>query len=654
MGRKRKSTARAKKSTGDGAVSATIERWLKLAAAAQARGAIGEARTYYRKVAQKNPDQAPIWHALAGASFQLGELSEVAMALERACAIEPGNIEYLSDLGGVYLSVGDLAAAERTLRTVTNLRPDYGQAQYNLCSVLYQSGKLTEAIRELRCLILREPGFAEAHFNLGVALRDSGNWGAARRAFETASKLQPDTARSYLELARLESAAHLTNDAIRNYREYRKRGHNEPEVAVELAELLHRDGQTNAAMELLEQAEREHPLAEQPVVTRARMLYDAGKLADAETLYNVVLEQFPQVTAAAVGLSRLRRVSDASDAVLVRLHRTLEELPDNDARAEAVHFALGKVYDDLGEYERAFAHYAAGNESHAGTLTYDALAAEAETDAFITTFSAQALDDEHVAASDSSKPVLVVGMPRSGTTLTEQIIAAHESAAGAGELAFFPMLVRHLPTLTGTGGDYPACWRDMKDELAGQIIEQYLGLLYRHGADAHRVTDKMPVNYKHVGFVRALFPRAYVIICRRDPRDVALSIFFQYFRERHEYAWRLTDIAHCYVQHERLIRHWLQMDSGRTHIIDYADLVQDHERTARRLIAAIELDWDPHCLDFHQMERQVKTASNWQVRQPIYTTSVARWRAYAEHLREFTATLQRERARYGIDNGDLT
>lgn len=653
MGKKRKSVSRTRQSTGNAAVTAAIERWLKLAASAQARGAVGEARTYYRKVTQKDPGQAPIWHALAGVSFQLGELSEAATALERACAIEPGNIAYLSDLGGVYLSLGDLVAAERTLRAVTALQPDYGQAQYNLCSVLYQRGKLADAIHELRRLILREPGFAEAHFNLGVALRDSGNWGPARRAFETASKLQPDTARTYLELARLESAAHLTNEAIRHYGEYRKRGYKEPEVAVEFAELLHRDGQTEAAADLLEHVEREHPQAEQPVLTRARMLYDAGKLSDAEALYNTVLERFPQATAAAVGLSRLRRISEAGDPLVARLQRTLEKFPDGDARAEPVHFALGKVYDDLGEYERAFAHYAAGNELRARSVSYDSLAAEAETDALITSFSAPALQGHHVAASDSNKPVLVVGMPRSGTTLTEQIIAAHGRAAGAGELAFFPMLVRHLPTLTGAGGDYPACWRDINDELAAQIIEQYLGLLERHDADALRVTDKMPVNYKHVGIFRALFPRACVIICRRDPRDVALSIFFQYFRDRHEYAWRLADIAHCYVQHERLVRHWLAMRSDHTHVIDYADLVQDHERAARRLIAAVELEWDPRCLDFHQHDRQVKTASNWQVRQPIYTTSVARWQAYAHHLGEFAATLQRERARYGIESGDL-
>ncbi len=653
MGRKRKNASRVSQAAGKAAVSAVIERWLDLAAAAQARGAFGEARTFFRKVTQKDPEQAPVWHALAGASFQLGELGEAAAALERACALEPDNIEYLSDLGGVYLGLENLAAAERTLRTVTQRRPDYGQAHYNLCSVLYRSGKLNEAIGELQRLIAREPGFAEAHFNLGVALRDIGNWGAARRAFETASKLQPDTARTYLELARLESAAHLTDDAIRHYRAYRGRGHNEVEVAVEFALLLQREGHTNEAMALLEQAERENPHNEQAGLTRARIMHEAGKLSDAEALYNAVLERFPQATAAAIGLSRLRQVSDANDPLTVRLLQTLGAMSHDDARAQPVRFALGKIYDDLGEFEHAFAHYAAGNEMRARSLDYDRVAAEAETDALLATFTAPARQCNDVAASDSNKPVLIVGMPRSGTTLTEQIVAAHGRAAGAGELGFFPTLVRHLPMLAGTSMDYPGCWCSIDEALARQVSEQYLELLERHGADALRVTDKMPVNYKHVGLFSSLFPHAYVIICRRDPRDVALSIYFQYFRDRHDYAWRLADIAHCYVQHERLIKHWLALRPTRTHVVDYADLVQDHEQAARRLIAAIDLEWDPHCLDYHQVERQVKTASNWQVRQPIYTTSIARWRAYAEHLADFVSALKHERARYGFDNHDL-
>jgi tetratricopeptide (TPR) repeat protein len=650
MGRKPKRGTRAARPAGKASVAAAIERWFALATAAQARGAFGEARTYYRKITNKDPGLAPVWHALAGACFQLGEALEAAAALERACSIEPENVEYLSDLGGVYLSLGNLAVAERTLRTVTELEPDYGQAQYNLSSVLYQSGKLAEAIAELTRLIHREPTFAEAHFNLGIALRDIGNWSAAVRAFEAARKLQPDTARTYLELARLESDAHIASDAIRHYREYLKRVRNEPEITVELAELLHRDGQTDAAAALLERAAHDDPGSEKIALSRAGILHNAGKLPEAEATYFSALERFPDATAAAVGLSRLRRFTDASDPLVARLRQTLDNPASTEAQAEPVHFALGKIYDDLGQYEQAFSHYAAGNAIHRRSLDYDRHAAETETDALIETFSAAVLKVGHPAASDSDKPVLVVGMPRSGTTLTEQIIAAHGHAAGAGELAFFPALARHLPALTGSDDGYPACWRRVGSDLAQQIINQYLELLDRHARDAVRVTDKMPANYRHVGLFRSLFRRARVVICRRDPRDVALSIYFQYFRDHHDYAWSLGDIAHCYVQHERLLKHWLAADSTLTHEIRYADLVGDHEQTARRLITAVDLEWDPQCLEFHKVDRDVKTASNWQVRQPIYATSVERWRAYEACLGEFVTTLQDERARYGIED----
>jgi len=648
MGKKRKQRARRAGTGGKPVVAATVERWLQLAAAAEQRGALGEARTYYRKVADKVPDHAAVWHALAGICYQLDSPAEAIAALEQACGAEPSNSTYLSDLGGMYMAGGALDEAERTLRAVMSLDPELSQARYNFATVLYQQGKIAESITELNRLTRDEPGFAEAHFNLAVALRDIGNLSAALASFQAAKKLQPENPRVYLEIARLQNEAHIVVDAIKHYRRYMAMVDDDPVATAELAELLHRQGETEAAVALLGDFPSDGESQEQTRLSLAGILHNAGQLKEAESVYLSVLGDYPRATSAAVGLSRLRQFVDPADPVILRLRAALNAPGMSETGAEPVHFALGKIYDDLGEYDRAFEHYLRGNTTHAMSVNYDRAATESFTDDLIGIFSTSALTLPRGGTSDSQKPVLIVGMPRSGTTLTEQIIASHRDAAGAGELAFFQALAKQLPELAGTDGAYPDCWAKVGDGTIAEICGQYLGLLDRHGPESARVTDKMPVNYRHVGLFHCLFPHARVVVCRRDPRDIALSIFFQYFRERHDYAWSLADIAHYYVQHERLIRHWLDVIPAVVHEINYASLIEDNEPTVRTLIDFLNLDWDPGCLKFYEHERDVKTASNWQVRQPVYASSLARWRHYEAQLAEFVQSLDTERRRFGL------
>jgi hypothetical protein len=239
----------------------------------------------------------------------------------------------------------------------------------------------------------------------------------------------------------------------------------------------------------------------------------------------------------------------------------------------------------------------------------------------------------------SEVPVFVLGMPRSGTTLVEQIIASHPAAHGAGELEELGWLAANMPKLTGGTAPYPEAARLIDATNAKSIAAQYLEPLIARAPAARRITDKMPGNFIRIGLIAVLFPKARIVHVRRHPLDTCLSCFFQHFGRGHHFSYDLGHLGHYYTQYQRLMAHWARVLPGRIFDVQYEDVVSKQEETSRAIIAHCGLDWDPKCLAFHEHERQVRTASFWQVRQPLYASSVGRWQAYEKHLGPLKAAL---------------
>jgi hypothetical protein len=296
------------------------------------------------------------------------------------------------------------------------------------------------------------------------------------------------------------------------------------------------------------------------------------------------------------------------------------------AHAVNLRHALGKYHEDVGEIEAAFAAHAAGNAlSRKSAPPYDRAATSARVDALIAAYDRTSIDALLDAGSgiDSDRPVFVVGMPRSGTTLTEQILASHPDVHGADELPFWNLAadrIRSVPT-------------PRRAASIAALADEYLGLLTRRSATAARVIDKLPGNFENLGLIRAALPRAKVIHIERDPRDICLSIFFQGFTAAHAYATDLGDLAHYYGEYRRLMRHWRSVLTEDTLLdVSYEALVAEPETWTRRMLAHIGLPWDARCLEFHRTERSVLTASAWQVRQPLTAAAIGRWRQYEAML----------------------
>jgi hypothetical protein len=301
-------------------------------------------------------------------------------------------------------------------------------------------------------------------------------------------------------------------------------------------------------------------------------------------------------------------------------------------------FGLGKTYANLGDHERSFRHVLEGNRLKRQEFTYDEAKTLEHFDRIRRTFTAELIRERRNVGDPSQTPVFVVGMPRSGTTLIEQILASHPKVFGAGELRLFGTL---MGTLRGAdGSEFPECVARLTTD---QI--RVLGTTYNRGIralapDAERVVDKMPFNFYSVGLIHLALPNARIIHARRDPRDIALSCFSLLFNEGHEFTYDLAEIGHFIRAYEMLMQHWQGLlPQGAILEVKYEELVDRLEVEAGRIIAYCGLDWDDACLSFHKTRRPVRTASVNQVRQPIYRSSVGRWRRYEELLQPLLAAL---------------
>jgi tetratricopeptide (TPR) repeat protein len=363
------------------------------------------------------------------------------------------------------------------------------------------------------------------------------------------------------------------------------------------------------------------------------LLSDRGMFEEAQRHLSEAIDVVP---AAFQQLAAVKRITEA-DRPLVERMRNLAAGPSLDVAARvSVQFGLGKAFDDLGEYAEAMRHYEAGNRLKAMTVRLDRAAMAAKYDAVITRFSAEALERGRRALArpvcqGDDMPVFIVGMPRSGTTLVEQILSSHPAVAAGGELTFWKDRLTNWQT-SGVNA--------LDAGVLSKAAEDYRAALRGIGPEAMRVTDKEPRNFELLWLLHLAFPNTRIIHCRRNPVDTCLSIFFTNFRGSQSYAWDRGDLAFAYRHYERLMNHWRRvLPSDRFIEVEYEVLIADAEAESRRLIAFCGLEWDDACLAPERNNRVVRTATLWQARQPVYKTSVERWRRYEPWLGELRELL---------------
>jgi tetratricopeptide (TPR) repeat protein len=502
-----------------------------------------------------------------------------------------GKARSLSRLADDAFARAAYAEAVNYLQDLVALKPRDATALNNLGAALSKVGRYPEAKVQFRKAIAREPGHRDAHGNLGAIYLACGQFFEAENSLRRAIEARPADVERRCDLGRT-----LVN--LGRLREARAQFERVLKVASLHSEAL-------VGMGLI-----------------ARM---EGRFDEAGALFERALEANPNSPAACAALAGIGRMTASQVSWLERAEKiaTSGISPVEEA---TVRFAIGKYYDDVRNFERAFNNFKHANEL-LKTLAdkYQPDVATRFADDLIRVYTRESLASAAGSTSDSMKPVFVVGMMRSGTSLVEQIIASHPAAAGAGELPFWNDAVRK----------YDALMRQepLPGSLRRQLEEGYLQALARHSVDASRVVDKAPINSNYLGVIHSVFPNARIIYMRRDPIDTCLSCYFQPFSAALNFTMDLSDLAHYYREHQRLMAHWRAVLPAETILdVPYAELVADQEGWTRKILDFIGLEWDQGCLDFHTTTRPVVTASYWQVRQRIYNDSVQRWRHYRKFI----------------------
>lgn len=553
-----------------------------LGAALCALGRYGEAEQVLRNALDVQPENPDLLGNLGAALKELGRIDDAAGILQAAVDAGPGSPMAYSNLAAVLLRQGQLARAEAACREALRLRPDFPDALNNLARVLVMAGRYQDAVGVCRQALSLAPDFSQARINLASALIDLGRYEDAAENCRAVLKIQPENAEAHINLGQAYYVLGRHEDAFAAF-----------EKAVDLAP--------------------DNPVA---LCNYGNVLRDLGRHAEAHQNYSRAIEKHPGSAIAHLGLSRMKSFS-RDDPQIAEMERQLQSGRLSNRDKVRMNFALAKAHDDLDRTDAAFARYLEANRLHRATFEYDL----ADERALFERIKRESLGPVEPAAGGAGRPVpvFVLGMPRSGTTLVEQILASHSQVWGAGELNFLEHAIASVPSAHPTR--YPEIGRRYRaalDELA--VSEPY-------------VTDKMPLNFRWIHFITAALPDARIIHVRRDPRATCWSIFTQLFGAvGNRYGYDLAELARYYLLYRDLMAFWDRTYPGRIHHLDYEVLTTHQERETQRLIAFLGLDWEEACLDFHLTERRVSTISTGQVRNRMYAGSSDRWRRYERHL----------------------
>jgi len=586
---------------------------------------LARAEGLLREVCETTPGDLQAWLLRAAVHGQGGRMAQVVGCCERVLEVDPQNVQALSYLGNAHFFSGRYAAAAAAYRQAVAVAPGEATLRCGLGQALTAGGEGEEAVGCFEAALGLAPHSAEGHCGLASALAAVGRRDEAVVHYRKAVQLDPQLLDGHVNLGgllahlgQLEEAEQVLRRGLLTFPEA-------AELYQALANVLRYAGRLDAALVAYRRALEIRPGDGGALAGEAEIYERKGEGGEAYRRVRALIDQgVVEVTTVVVYLQVCRQHGSAEEAIALA-RRLLAALPPSAPARCDVHFALGGLFDKLGDYDRAFGEYEEANRNTAGE--YDPARHTAYVDSLIAGFSADAVARMARAKLRSDRPILILGMPRSGTSLVEQILASHPQVFGGGELVDLERIVAGLPATV-----YPACMEAMAEGELDTLARRYLTRIERLGQGAARVTDKMPGNYMNLGLIAMILPGVRVIHCVRDPLDTCLSIYFQHFNFTHGYATDLRNLGLRYRDYQRLMAHWCAVLDLPILEVRYADLVTDSERVSREMVAFVGLPWDDRCRNFHETHRKVATASYDQVRQPIYTSSLARWRHYEAHL----------------------
>jgi tetratricopeptide (TPR) repeat protein len=569
-----------------------------------------DALPYLERATHLDPKLESAWFTLGKALAVLGRGAEADQAFERCFALSPER--RLMALAAEHQKEGRLEEAEHLYRRVLRHRPNNVDAMRLLASIALRAGRADEAERLLDRAISLAPDFLTAILDLGRLRKEQDRYGEALDCFDRALALEPNNMQAHFLRGSTLASAAFTHEAIDAYQQCLKLRPGHVGALLGLGHVLKAVGHYDEAVASYAECIRQRP--------------DLGETY--WSLANLKTYRFGDETVAEME----RRVS--GDGLTVQSEVNFL-------------FALGKAYEDRGDFDRAWDLYKSGNAKQRAEVTYDPVQTELMNDRLVRVYSADFLQSRRGVGLADPAPIFILGLPRSGSTLLEQILASHSQVEGTSELPYLGRVAGWLNRNRADGINYPEAVRELEPKNYQSLGEDYLGYAQRHRRlGAPRFIDKMPNNFPNVGLLALILPNAKIIDARRHPLDACLSCYRQLFAKGQTFTYDLTEIGEYYLQYQRMMDHWAEVLPGRVLTVQYEDVVTDFRAQVQRLLEYCELPWEDACLRFYESDRPVRTPSSEQVRQPIYDRSVGHWRNYAHHLDELITVIEPIRDRY--------
>lgn len=561
--------------------------------------------------------------------FDQEKLSEAKKLYQRLCQKDRQDTESWFDLGTLHGMQGENEAALECFKHVLALQPNFAEAHFNMARCLGLLNQKQAACQAYLQALRLKPDWVQAMNNLANLLQAQGHFNAALNYYQRALTLAPGYTEALLNKSNvllLMGKSHATIDGLRTAL---KQAPNHLIMHRNLCLALTAAGRFDEAMAGYDKMKKCFPDDPEPLASKAKLLGLMGDRTAARAAIAPLMEKYPNNPHVAVVYATLNQHQEYSQNCLPLLENILKQQMqlDNEIKAQ-IHFLLGKIHDEQNNYGQAFEHYYQANELI--KRPFNTEQQSKHIDDIITQHSAGHLKPKSTLSV--KKAVFIVGMPRSGTSLVEQILDSHPAITGAGELSEIFDIADSISAQLDGKPAYPAFMSQLTTELCDQMAQRYLQRLEQTSNQSIYVTDKMPQNFLYLGLINRLFPEAHIIHCQRDPRDTCLSCYFQNFTVGQSYSNDLTSLAQYYRQYQRLMRHWQTNLDIPILTVQYEKLVSEPEPVIRSMLDFLELEWDENCLNFHNNRRVVNTASVDQVRQPMYTKSVARWKHYQDYI----------------------
>ena len=494
---------------------------------------------------------------------------------------------------------------------------------------LQRQQRFTEAERNYQIVLHHMPQMPEALNLMGTLALEAEEFAIAAEYFEKAAKQRPKDSLIQHNLGSTYMSLHQHDLAIRHFTRALDIKPGQMDTLCLIGSCYNRSSRAEEGLPFLERAQRLDPEHPSVRITIAEAYINLGRMDEAEQLLKICIEKNVAKPRAYQSLSALKKYNrDSQELAAVRAQLASPDHPEE--ALVPLRYAAAKMANDAKLYDESMEHFRFAKQKLAAK--YESSAYDRRVEQMAAIFNPMFLGTRKNYGDSSSQPVFIVGMPRSGTTLTEQIISSHPSVVGAGELGEIASIAHDLGDSPMSLAKYAERINAMTAAESKELAQRYLKRISRYSRDALRITDKMPHNFEHVGLISLLFPYATIIHCRRDAIDNCLSCYMNAFSDAHAYNADFKKLGLYYRAYDRLMKHWHKVLPGRILDSKYEELVDFQEEKSRALISHADLPWDEACLNFTENDRTVTTISRWQVRQPIYKSSVKRWKSYEKHL----------------------